>query len=126
MQRVVDFNVGKNLLLLFSGTSCRRFYNSLRTDLIFTFISECRIVSDRAFGKVFFNNDRLMDYELLGFGGRATIEKEMAKLGKKAVLPPLVPFNSTEWPWKIDPNSGTAPKSFDDLHKAGLLKVSQG
>jgi hypothetical protein len=85
-----------------------------------------RIVSDRALGKVFFNNDRLMDYELLGFGGRAAIEKEMAKLGKKAVLPPLVPFNSTEWPWKIDPNSGTGPKSFDDLHKAGLLKVPQG
>jgi hypothetical protein len=81
-----------------------------------------RIVSDRALGKVFFNNDRLMDYELLGFGGRAAIEKEMAKLGKKAVLPPLVPFNSTEWPWKIDPKSGTGPKSFDDLHAAGLLK----
>ena len=81
-----------------------------------------RIVSDRALGKVFFNNDRLMDYELLGFGGRAAIEKEMANLGKKAVLPPLVPFNSTEWPWKIDPKSGTGPKSFDDLHKMGLLK----
>jgi hypothetical protein len=81
-----------------------------------------RIISDRALGKVFFNNDRLMDYELLGFGGRAAIEKEMANLGKKAVLPPLVPFNSTEWPWKIDPKSGTGPKSFDDLHKMGLLK----
>ena len=81
-----------------------------------------RIVSDRALGKMFFNNDRLMDYELLGFGGRAAIEKEMASLGKKAVLPPLVPFNSTEWPWKIDPKSGTGPKSFDDLHKMGLLK----
>ena len=81
-----------------------------------------RIVSDRALGKMFFNNDRLMDYELLGFGGRAAIEKEMASLGKKAVLPPLVPFNSTEWPWKIDPKSGTGPKSFDDLHKLGLLK----
>jgi hypothetical protein len=46
----------------------------------------------------------------------------MAKLGKKAVLPPLVPFNSSEWPWKIDPKSGTGPKSFDDLHKMGLLK----
>jgi hypothetical protein len=81
-----------------------------------------RIVSDRALGKVFFNNDRLMDYELLGFGGRAAIEKEMAKLGKTALLPPLVPFNSTEWPWKIDPKSGSGPKSFDDLHQMGLLK----
>jgi hypothetical protein len=81
-----------------------------------------RIISDRALGKVFFNNDRLMDYELLGWGGRAAIEKEMANLGKKAILPPLVPINSTEWPWKIDPKSGTGPKSFDDLHAAGLLK----
>jgi hypothetical protein len=81
-----------------------------------------RILSDRALGKVFFNNDRLMDYELLGFGGRAAIEKEMAKLGKTAVLPPLVPFNSTEWPWKIDPKTGSGPKSFDDLHQLGLLK----
>ena len=81
-----------------------------------------RVVSDRALGKVFFNNDRLMDYELLGWGGRAAIEKEMANLGKKAILPPLVPFNSTEWPWKIDPKSGTGPKSFDDLHQFGLLK----
>jgi hypothetical protein len=81
-----------------------------------------RIVSDRVLGKVFFNDDRLMDYELLGFGGRAAIEKEMAARGEKALLPPLVPFNSTEWPWKIDPKSGTGPKSFDDLHKLGLLK----
>ena len=81
-----------------------------------------RIISDRALGKVFFNNDRLMDYELLGFGGRAAIETEMAKLGKTPLLPPLVPFNSTEWPFKIDPKSGSGPKSFDDLHKAGLLK----
>ncbi|MFY9984462.1 MAG: hypothetical protein WAM44_21185 [Chthoniobacterales bacterium] len=66
-------------------------------------------------------NDRLMDYELLGFGGRAAIESEMAKVGQKAILPPLVPFNSTEWPWKTDPSQGTGPNSFDDLHKAGLL-----
>ncbi len=81
-----------------------------------------RIVSDRALGKVFFNDDRLMDYELLGWGGRAAIEKEMANRGLKAELPPLVPFNSTGWPWKTDPGTGTGPKSFDDLHAMGLLK----
>jgi hypothetical protein len=80
-----------------------------------------RIVSDRVLGKVFFNNDRLMDYELLGFGGRAAIEKEMAKLGKKPILPPLVPFNSNAWPFKTDVTKGSGPKSFDDLHDAGLL-----
>lgn len=81
-----------------------------------------RILSDRVLGKVFFNNDRLVDYELLGFGGRAAIEKEMAARGEEANLPPLVPFNSTAWPWKTDPATGTGPKSFDDLHEAGLLK----
>jgi hypothetical protein len=81
-----------------------------------------RIVGDRVLGEVFFANDRLMDFELLGFGGRAAIESEMKKLGKPAILPPLVPFNSTEWPMKNDPDSGSGPASFDDLHKAGLLK----
>jgi hypothetical protein len=81
-----------------------------------------RILSDRVLGQVFFNNDRLMDYELLGFGGRAAIEREMAARGEKVLLPPLVPFNSTQWPFRIDPNSGSGPKSFDDLHKMGLLK----
>ncbi len=81
-----------------------------------------RILSDRVLGQVFFNDDRLMDYELLGFGARAAIEKEMAARGEKPLLPPLVPFNSTQWPMRIDPASGTGPKSFEDLHSAGLLK----
>jgi hypothetical protein len=85
-----------------------------------------RIASDRILGKYFFNDDRLMDYELLGWGGRAAIEANMAKLGKKAILPPLVPINSTEWPWKTDVTKGSGPRSFDDLHKAGLLKASAG
>jgi hypothetical protein len=68
----------------------------------------------------------LMDYELLGWGGRAAIENEMTKLGKTAVLPPLVPINSTGWPWKTDVTKGSGPKSFDDLHKTGLLRVSDG
>jgi hypothetical protein len=54
-------------------------------------------------------------------GGRDAIESEMAKIGQKAVLPPLVPFNSLEWPWKTDPSKGTGPKSFDDQHKSGPL-----
>jgi hypothetical protein len=80
-----------------------------------------RIASDRILGKYFFNDDRLMDYELLGWGGRQAIETNMSKLGKKAILPPLVPINSTEWPWKTDTTKGSGPRSFEDLHKAGLL-----
>lgn len=59
--------------------------------------------------------------ELPGFGARAAIEKEWAARGEKARLPSLVPFNSTEWPWKTNPSLGSGPTSFDDLHKAGLL-----
>jgi hypothetical protein len=74
-----------------------------------------RILSDRALGKVFFNDYRLMDYELLGSGGRRAIEAEAAKRGVKAILPPLVPFNSHEWPWKIDPDSGTGPSTLEEV-----------
>jgi hypothetical protein len=74
-----------------------------------------RIISDRALGKVFYGDYRLMDYELLGGGGRKAIEAEAAKRGVKAVLPPLVPFNSHEWPWKIDPSSGTGPATMEEV-----------
>ena len=74
-----------------------------------------RIISDRALGKVFYNDYRLMDFELLGGGGRKAIEAEAAKRGLKAVLPPVVPFNSTEWPWKINPASGTGPGRMEDI-----------
>lgn len=74
-----------------------------------------RIISDRALGEVFYNNYRLMDFELLGGGGRKAIEAESAKRGVKALLPPLVPYNSTEWPWKINPASGTGPATMDEV-----------
>jgi peptidoglycan/xylan/chitin deacetylase (PgdA/CDA1 family) len=45
LMRFHFFNVGKNLLLFFSDTSCRRFYNLSRIDLILRFICECRIVT---------------------------------------------------------------------------------
>jgi hypothetical protein len=102
-------------LLLFETTDFQT-----TPDLMMTAFA--RIVGDRVLGEVFFANDRLMDYELLGSGGRAAIEKEMAARGEKPLLPPLVPFNSTQWPMKTDPASGTGPASFGDLHKSGLLK----
>ena len=57
-----------------------------------------------------------MDYELLGGSARKVIEAEAAKTGLKAILPPLVPYNSHEWPWKIDPNSGTGPATMEEIH----------
>lgn len=74
-----------------------------------------RIVSDRMIGEAFFKNNHLMDYELLGSSARRAIEAEAAKRGVKAILPPLVPFNSHEWPWKTDPKSGTGPATMEQI-----------
>lgn len=75
-----------------------------------------RIASDRMVGEVFFKNPRLMDFELLGGSARKVIETEAANHGTKALLPPRVPYNSHEWPWKIDPNSGSGPVSMEEIH----------
>lgn len=85
----------------------------------------CRITSDRCLGKMFFNNDKLMDYELLGWEARKAIQRIAASRNEQAVLPPLVPLNSHAWPWRIDPASGTGPRSFDDLHASGALPAGQ-
>jgi len=74
-----------------------------------------RIIADRALGMVFFRDYFLMDVELLGGGGRAAIEREMAKRGKKALLPTLAPFRSNAWPWKTDPAQGTGPARLEDV-----------
>jgi len=40
-----------------------------------------RIIADRSLGQVFFNDFRLMDYELIGWGARKAIQEEAAKRG---------------------------------------------
>lgn len=76
-----------------------------------------RIVADRMIGKVFFKNERLMDFELLGGSARTVIEAEAEKRGLKAILPPRVPFDSHEWPWKVcNPSGGTGPVRMEDIH----------
>jgi hypothetical protein len=67
-----------------------------------------RIIGDRAVGALFFGNDRMMDYELMGTYARAAIEAESAKRGVKAFLPPLVPFGSKQWPTLVTPGPGPA------------------
>jgi len=74
-----------------------------------------RIVADRALGMVFFRDYFLMDVELLGGGGRAAIEREMAKRGLQPLLPTLAPFRSNAWPWKTDPKQGTGPARLEDV-----------
>jgi hypothetical protein len=77
-----------------------------------------RIVADRSLGMVFFCDFFAMDVELLGGGGRAAIEREMAKRGHKAVLPSVAPFRSNDWPWKTDPTKGTGPTRLEDVPEA--------
>ncbi|MFS8038496.1 hypothetical protein ACI7BZ_16335 [Xanthobacter sp. AM11] len=73
-----------------------------------------RIISDRSVGGLFFNNDRLMDYELMGGDARKAIIAGMKARGKEAFLPPQVPFGSRQWPALI--TGGTGAASLDDLH----------
>jgi hypothetical protein len=49
-----------------------------------------------------------------GQGGQF-IEREMAKRGKKALLPTQAPFRSNDWPWKTDPTKGTGPARLEDV-----------
>jgi hypothetical protein len=74
-----------------------------------------RTVSDRSVGQVFFGNYYLMDYELMGGDGRKAIEAEDKKYGIPVFLPPLVPFQSTEWPFRIDPSQGEGPALIEQI-----------
>jgi hypothetical protein len=73
-----------------------------------------RIVADRPVGQVFFGNDRLMDYELMGSDGRRTILEEDAKRKINPTLPPAVPFGSNQFPTLVTPGPG--PALLSDLH----------
>ena len=88
MQRFVGFNVGKNLLLLFSGTNCRRFYNSSRTDLIFRFICECRTVNKTEQENAPKNNRK-------GFGSATNIL--LALSGLLISAGPAASENTSDW-----------------------------
>ena len=75
-----------------------------------------RIVADRSMGQLYFGDYYLMDYELLGSGARRAIEEQCAQRGMKPILPSLSPFNSTQWPWRTDPNSGTGPATIEQTN----------
>jgi hypothetical protein len=46
---------------------------------------------------------------------------ESKRRDMKLLLPPLAPLNSNEWPWIVNPNKGSGPRSLEDLHKEGYL-----
>jgi hypothetical protein len=72
-----------------------------------------RIIADRSVGSLFFGNYHLMDYELMGGDARAAIMAEAGKRGMTALLPPVVPFGSHQWPALVTPGPG--PASIADL-----------
>ena len=72
-----------------------------------------RIIADRPVGQIFFGNDRLMDFELMGGDGRRAIMDEDTKRKINPTLPPLVPFGSHQWPALITPGPGA--KTLADL-----------
>lgn len=72
-----------------------------------------RILADRNVGALLFGNDRVMDYELMGSDARAAIVAEMKSRGKEAILPPLVPYGSKQWPALI--SGGSGPATLDAL-----------
>jgi hypothetical protein len=65
-----------------------------------------RIIADRPVGQIFFGNDRLMDFELMGGDARQAILDEDAKRKIDPTLPPLVPWGSRQWPMLITPGPG--------------------
>ncbi len=67
-----------------------------------------RIIADRPVGALFFGNNRLMDYELMGGDARAAIIAADAQRGIKPFLPPLVPFGSRQWPMLVTVGEGPA------------------
>ena len=74
-----------------------------------------RTVSDRSVGQVFFDDYYAMDYELMGGDARKAIEVEDKKYGIPVFLPPLVPFHSNEWPFRIDPGQGEGPATLEQI-----------
>lgn len=72
-----------------------------------------RIIADRSVGSLFFGNDRLMDFELMGGDARDAIIAETAKRNVQPYLPPVVPFGSRQWPTLVTPGSG--PSALKDL-----------
>jgi hypothetical protein len=78
-------------------------FNSTPEDML---ESLTRIISDRSVGALFFKNYHMMDYELMGGDGRATILTEDKRLGITPTLPPAVPFGSHQFPTLITPSPG--------------------
>ena len=74
-----------------------------------------RVLSDRAMSQVMLGDYYAMDSELLNNGGRQIIINEANKYNLPIILPKEEPFNSTAWPWRHNPNSGTGPANMSEI-----------
>ena len=50
-----------------------------------------------------------------------SIVSESERRGMKLIMPPLAPLNSNEWPWIVNQEKGSGPRSLEDLHSEGYL-----
>jgi hypothetical protein len=74
-----------------------------------------RSISDNVMGETMLGNYWAMNTELLSNGGREIIIAEAKKLGLTDILPDIEPFNSTDWPWRHNPNSGSGPAELNQV-----------
>lgn len=70
-----------------------------------------RISSDEVMGDTMLGNFYAMNSELLANGGWDIIRAEAKRHGLTDILPDKEPFNSTDWPWRHNPKSGSGPAS---------------
>jgi len=73
-----------------------------------------RIIADRAIGEIFFRAPQVMDAELLGEAAREAIEAD-ATTDRPAVLPSVAPYNTVQWPWQTETDSGSGPGNLKQL-----------
>ncbi len=74
-----------------------------------------RIMFDRQLSQGVFGDDYLMDSELIANGGRDVIIKVAKQYQLPNILPDMEPFNSTGWPWRHDPSSGTGAATLSEV-----------
>lgn len=74
-----------------------------------------RLMSDRGLAQTMLGDYYAMDSELLSNGGRQIIINEAKKYNLPIILPKEEPFDSTAWPWRHNPNSGTGPANLSEV-----------
>ena len=74
-----------------------------------------RLMSDRGLAQTMLGDYYAMDSELLSNGGREIIINEAKKYSLPIILPKEEPFDSTAWPWRHNPNSGSGPANLSEI-----------